>query len=162
MSGGKVHLGVVGGTVPTSGSRAVGVGCHHVAPTLCHGPAVLSGALKLALGSGRVPLCAVKAIKGEHLLHVVKHVVEDPPAKSPLEGSPVAIVSFLVSPEMALKVLLVTGMPVLAENVKVFENVIKVEVEWLLEVLPVASAARVLVGEGAMSNLIILPSALII
>lgn len=98
-------------------------------------------------------------IKGEHLLQVFEHVIKESFAKtSLLKPLPVSIHGLLMSLEVAVKVSFLVGLImgvgvgvevvlvllVLAKRVRVFENVIKVEVEGvevLVEVIVAATTA---------------------
>lgn len=124
-------------------SGAVGEGGHHVPPSLSHCPAVLlPGAVKPALSPGTV------RVKGEHLLQVLEHVVEEPSAEAALlELTPVAVRGLPVGLEVALKVSLLVGLVVGVKVVLVsltkvvFENVVKVErLVVLVEVVVVSSS----------------------
>ena len=99
--------------------------------------------------------------EGEHSLHVLKNVIEDPRSKRPLDMSLVFTVELLVGPEVLLKVSPMPGMPVLAVDVKVLEHVVQVEVERLVDVLPLSSLG-LSVEVCVMSNLVILSSPLLI
>lgn len=100
-------------------------------------------------------------IKGEHLLQVLKHVVKESSAKAPLPTLPVhgVLVSLKVAIKMSLLVGMIVGIGVkvvlvsllLTKNVRVSENVIKVEVEGL-EVL-----LEVIVPTAAASSSMFLP-----
>lgn len=127
---------------------------------------LLGRALKPAPGPGSV------RVKGEHLLQVLEHVVKESLAEAPLlKAPPVAVHGVAVSLEVLVQVSLLVGLTlrvevvVLAERVRVFEDVVEVEVEGL-EVLPevvvappsfVAPARRRIVTE-----LVVLPSPLVV
>lgn len=97
-------------------------------------------------------------VKGEHLLQVLKHVIKESRAEAPLLKLPlvsvhgllmglevVVKVSLLVALILGVKVVVVLLLP--AKRVKVFEDVIKVEVKGLvvlLEVIVVASSSLAL------------------
>lgn len=99
---------------------------YHISSALCHCSTVLFW-------------CTVKAafsllgvsVKGKHSLYVIKHVIKDTCSKTSLKVSLMSAVGLLVGPGVFIKVSSVTGMPVLAVDVKVLENVIKVEAERL-------------------------------
>lgn len=88
-------------------------------------------------------------VKGEHLLQVLKHIIKESPIEAAVLKLPsLPVHSLPVSLEVAVKVSLLVGLIVgmgvgvkvvlvllLSKRVKVFENVIKVEVKGL-EVLP--------------------------
>lgn len=87
-------------------------------------------------------------VKGEHLLQVLKHVIKESPAEAPLLKLPlVSVHGLLMGLEVAVKVsllvALILGVKVvvmlllLAKMVKVFEDVIKVEVKGLVVLLEV-------------------------
>lgn len=161
-------------------SGAVGEGGHHVAPALGHRPAVLlpSRALELSVSPGAVRL------KGEHLLQVLKHVVEDSSAEAPLLELPLLSVHSLpVGLEVAVKVSLLVGLIVgvclgvgvgvevvlvvlLTKSVIVFENVIKVEgLVVLVEVVVATSSCSssvALTWRRAMAKLVVLSPPLVI
>lgn len=99
--------------------------------------------------------------EGEHPLHILKNVIEDTRSKIPVDVSLVFTVDLLVGSEVLLKVPPVPGMPVLAVDVKVLEHVVKVEVEGLVDVLPL-SALCLSVEVHCMSNLVVLSSLLLI
>lgn len=108
---------------------------------------LLRRALKSALGPGSV------GVEGEHFLQVLEHVVEHSSAEAPLlEASPLPVHRLLVSLEVAVKVSLLVRLMMrvevvlvlLTKRVKVFEDVIEIEVEGLVvlpEVVVVAAAA---------------------
>lgn len=73
----------------------------------------------------------VMSIKSKHSLYVIKHIIEDSCSKTSLKVSLVSAMGLLVGPGVFIKVSSVTGMPVLAVDVKVLENVIKVKGEGL-------------------------------
>ncbi len=79
------------------------------------------------------------SVKGKHSLYVVKHVVKDTCSKTSLKVSLMSAVGLLVGPGVFIKVSSVTGMSVLAVDVKVLENVIKVEAERLLGTLSMSA-----------------------
>lgn len=125
-------------------SGAVSEGGHHVPPALGHCPAVLppcSRALKPALSP------RVVHVKGEHLLQVLKHVIKESSSEAPLLSlPPLPVHSLLVGLEVAVKMSLLVGLVLgvkvvlvwllVAEEVKVFEDVVKVErLEVLVEVV---------------------------
>lgn len=131
------------------------VGGHHVPPSLGNSPAVLFGrALKPALS----PL--VVSIKCKHSLHVIRQLLKDPCTESPLEVPLMAAVGLLVGPEMVLKVSFWPGVSVLTVDVKVFEHVIKVEIEGLVEIL--ASTSHAFAGGSTMFQMVILSSPFLI
>lgn len=107
---------------------------------------LLSRAVESALSPGTV------RVKGEHLLQVLEHVIEKSSAKAPLlklpplpvhslpMGLEVAVeVSLLVGLVLGVKVVLVSLL--LTKMVKVFEDVIKVEVEGLEVLVEVVVSA---------------------
>lgn len=126
-------------------SGAVGEGGYHVAPTLCHCPAVLlPRAVESALSPGTV------RVEGEHLLQVLKHVIKESSAKATLLKPPLMSVhSLLVSLEVFVKVSLLVSLILrvgvevvlvsllLTKMVKVFEDVIEIEVERLVVLVEV-------------------------
>lgn len=142
---------------PAAGSRirAVGVRGDHVATALCHSPALFGRALEPALSPRGV------AVEGEHLFHVLEHVVEESAAKRALEVPLVATVRLLVGLEGTVKVLLLAGLLVLPEDVEVLENVVEVEVERLVEVVAVSGTCAI-AGERFVSELIVFPPPLLI
>lgn len=75
------------------------------------------------------------SVKSKHSLYVVKHVVKDTCSKTSLKVSLVSAVGLLVGPGVFFKVSSVTGVPVLAVDVKVLEYVVKIEAERLLGAL---------------------------
>lgn len=77
------------------------------------------------------------SVKGKHSLYVVIHVIKDTCSETSLKVSLMSAVGLLVGPGVFIKVSSVTGMPVLAVDVKVLENVIKVEAERLVGALSV-------------------------
>lgn len=79
------------------------------------------------------------SIKGKHSLYVVVHVIKDTCSKTSLKVSLMSAVGLLVGPGVFIKVSSVTGMPVLAVDVEVFENVIKVEAERLVGALSMSA-----------------------
>ena len=79
------------------------------------------------------------SIEGKHSLYVVIHVIEDTCSKTSLKVSLVSAVGLLVGPGVFVKVSPLTGVPVLAVDVKVLENVIKVEAERLLGALSMSA-----------------------
>lgn len=97
------------------------------------------------------------------LLHVVKHAVKATTtccSKSPLGVSLVsAVMGLLVGPEVILEVPLVTGVPVLAVNIKVLEHVAKVEGR--VDIWTVSAFGSIIM-ECSMSKLVILLSPLLI
>lgn len=153
-------------------SGAVSEGGHHVPSALSHCPALLLyRALESALRSGTV------RAEGEHLLQVLKHVIEESISEGPLlKLPPVSVHSFLMGVEVAVKVSLlaslILGVEVVLVSllvvkiVKVFENVIKVEVKGLVvlsEVIFASSSSSVaLPWQRAMAILVILASPLVI
>lgn len=72
------------------------------------------------------------SVKSKHSLYVFKHVIKDTCSKTSLKVSLVSAVWLLVGPGVFFKVSSVTGMPVLAGDVKVLEYVIKAEAERLV------------------------------
>ena len=143
-------------------SRTVCVCGDHVPSALCHCPAVL---FCRALEPAVRPACV--SIKREHLLHVLKHVIKEFSTKGALEVSLVPVLGLLmgllVGLEVAVKGPLVMGVLVMTEQVRVSEQVIKVEVKVLVEVLSTpATACAWLTRGGAMSKLVILQSPLIV
>lgn len=111
---------------------------------------LLSHALESALSPGTV------RGKGEHFLQVLKHVIKESSADTPLlELSPMSVHSLPVGLEVAVKVSLLVGLVLgvgvgvkvvlvsllLTESLKVFEHVIKVEVERLVVLVKVVVAA---------------------
>lgn len=129
---------------------------------------LLRRALKPAVSPGGVP------VEGEHLLQVLEHVVEDPaPEAGVLKHPPLLVhglsVGLEVAVEVSFLVRLVVGVEVvlvslLAEGVKVFENVIEVEgLVVLFEVIVAASFSSWAVCRGrAVAELIVLSSSLVI
>lgn len=103
------------------------------------------------------------SVKREHLLHVLKHVIKECSTKGAPEVSLVPVLGLLVGLEVAVEGPLVMGVLVMTEQVRVSEQIIKVEVKVLVEVLstPPTSCAW-LTGGGAMSKLVILQSPLIV
>lgn len=106
------------------------------------------------------------SVKREHLLHVLKHVIKEFSTKGALEVSLVPVLGLLMGLEVAVEGPLVMGMMgvlVMTEQVRVSEQIIKVEVKVLVEVLstPPTSCAWLTRG-GAMSKLVILQSPLIV
>lgn len=103
------------------------------------------------------------SVKREHLLHVLKHVIKEFSTKGALEVSLVPVLGLLMGLEVAVEGPLVMGVLVMTEQVRVSEQVIKVEVKVLVEVLstPPTSCAWLTRG-GAMSKLVILQSPLIV
>lgn len=79
------------------------------------------------------------SVEGKHSLHVVKHIIEDTRSKPPLKVSLMPAVGLFLEPGVLVKVSSVTGLPVLAVNVKVLENVIKVEAERLMGTMPMSA-----------------------
>lgn len=69
------------------------------------------------------------SVKSKHSLYVVEHVIKDACSKTSLKVSLMSAMSLLVGPGVFIKVSSVTGVPVLAVDVKVLKYVIKVEVE---------------------------------
>lgn len=67
------------------------------------------------------------SVESKHPLNIVKHVIKDTCSETSLKVSLVSVVGLLVGPGVFLKVSSVTGMPVLAVDVKVLEYVVKVE-----------------------------------
>lgn len=134
-------------------SGAVSEGGHHVPPTLGHCPAVLlSRALESALSPGAV------RVKGEHLLQVLEHIIKESSAEGPLlKLSLLSVHSLPMGLEVAVKVSLLVGLIMgvvvgvevvlvlllllLTKMVKVFEDVIKVEVEGLEVLVEVVLAS---------------------
>ena len=99
--------------------------------------------------------------EGEHSLHILKNVIEDPRSECPLDMSLVFTVELLVGSKVLLKIPPVSGMPVLAVDVEVLEHVIQVEIERLVDILPL-SALGLSVEVYRVSNLVILSSPLFI
>lgn len=93
------------------------------------------------------------SVESEHPLYIVKHIIKDTCSETSLKVSLVSGVGLLVGPGVFLKVSSVTGMPVLAVDVKVLEYVVKVEVERLLRTV-LTSVLRL----PSATKLIILPS----
>lgn len=132
-------------------SGAVGEGGHHVAPALCHCPAVLLGrSPEPGLASGAV------CVEGEHLLQVLKHVVKESfatAAEAALLKVPlVSVHGLLVGLEVAVKVSLVAALVLgvevvlvplllLPEVVGLFEEVVKVERLVVLSEVVMASSS---------------------
>lgn len=79
------------------------------------------------------------SVKGEHSLYVVEHVIKDTCSKTSMKASLVSAVGLLLGPRVFIKVSSVTSMPVLAVDVKVLENVIKVEAERLVSTLSMSA-----------------------
>lgn len=122
-------------TIPRLVSGAVGEGGHHVPSALRHCPAVL---LPRALESALSPGAVCVSVKGEHLLQVLKHLIEESSTEGPLlKLPPVSVHSLLMGLEAAVEVSLLVGlilgvkvvmvMLMLTKMVKVFEDVIKVK-----------------------------------
>ena len=99
--------------------------------------------------------------EGEHSLHILKNVVEDTRSESPLDVSLVFTVELLVGSEVLLKVPPMPGVPVLAVDVQVLEHVVQVEVERLVDALPL-SALRLPVEVYCVSHVVVLSSPLLI
>lgn len=120
------HLSLSHRVVSSSGGSAVCVCGHHVPSALRHCSAVLLR-------------CSVKPafslfgmfVESKHSLHVFKHVIKNTCSKPTLEVSLVSAVGLLVGPGLLFKVSPVTGMSVLAVDVKVLKHVIEVEAERL-------------------------------
>ncbi len=143
-------------------SGAVSEGGHHVPPTLGHCPAVLlPRALESALSPGAV------RVEGEHLLQVLKHVIKESSAEAPLlELPPLPVHSLPVGLEVAVKVSLLVGLVLgvrvkvlvvsllLTERVRVFEHVIKVEVEGMVVLVEVVVASS---SSSSSSSSVALP-----
>lgn len=75
------------------------------------------------------------SVKSKHSLYVFKHVIKGTCSKTSLKVSLVSAMRILVRPGVFIKVSSVTGVPVLAVDVEVFEYVIKVEAERLMRSL---------------------------
>lgn len=71
------------------------------------------------------------SIKSKHSLYFIEHIIKDSCSETSLKVSLVSAVGLLVGPGVFIKVSSVTGMPVLAVDVKILENVIKVKGEGL-------------------------------
>lgn len=91
---------------------------------------LLPRALEFAVSPGTV------RVKGEHLLQVLKHVIKQSSAESPLlKLSPLSVHRLAMGLEVAVKVSLLVGLVLevgvevvlVSEGVKVFENVVEVE-----------------------------------
>lgn len=159
-------------------SGAVSEGGHHVAPALCHCPAVLLGrALEPRLAPGAV------CVEGEHLLQVLKHVVKESAvaaaaAEAALLKVPlVPVHGLLVGLEVAVKVSLVAALvvgvevvlvPLLPEVVGIFEEVVKVERLIVLSEVVMSSSsscsssAVVLTWRRAVAKPVVLPPPLVV
>lgn len=127
-------------------SGAVGEGGHHVPSALGHCPAVLlCGSLEAPTAPGAV------RVEGEHLLQVLKHVVEQSATEAlllelpPLPAGGLAVgleVALKVPPLVGLMVGVVVVVLVLLLTERVSEEVVEVEgLEVLVEVVVGASAA---------------------
>lgn len=115
-------------------ARAVSVRRDHVAPALSDSPAVLAGSMEPVFSLHRAPTGGVEATKRKHFLHVFKHVIEQSTSKRKLlEMMPLSARTILVCLEVIFKMLLGLSVLVLTKKPKVFEEVIKIEVKWLLE-----------------------------
>lgn len=79
------------------------------------------------------------SVKSKHSLYVVEHLVKDACSKTSLKVPFMSAVRLLVGPRVFIKVSSVTGMPVLAVDVKVLEYVIKVEAERLVGILSMSA-----------------------
>lgn len=78
-------------------------------------------------------------VKGKHSLYVLEHVIKDTCSKTSLKVSLMSAVGLLVGPGVFIKVSTVTGMSVLAVDVKVLENVIKVKGEGFVVTLSMSA-----------------------
>lgn len=142
-------------------SGAVSEGGHHVAPALCHCPAVLLGrAPEPGLAPGAV------RVEGEHLLQVLKHVIEESSAVAAeaalLKVPLVSVHGLLVGLEVAVKVSLVAALVVGVEVVLVPlllllllpEEVVKVERLVVLSEVVMASSSS---SATTTSSSVVLP-----
>lgn len=77
--------------------------------------------------------------KCKHSFYVVKDVIKGSCSKTSLKVSLMSTVGLLVGPGVLIKVSSVTRMSVLAVDVKVLENIIKIEAERLVATLPMPS-----------------------
>lgn len=94
-------------------------------------------------------------VESKHSLHVLKHVIKTPRSKTPLEVSLVSAVGLLVGPGLVFKVSPVSGVSVLAVDVKILKHVVKVEAESLVRIG--SHSAPRLPGEvGSITKLIVL------
>lgn len=143
--------------------RTVSEGGHHVPSALGHCPAVL---LPCVL---EFVLSPCVRVEGEHLLQVLKHIVEDAAAaateRSLLKLSPVSVHGLAVGLGMSFKVSLVMSLMVcevrvgvkvvlllmLAKMVKVFQNVIKVEIKGLKVLAEVVVATTTCVAAACVA-----------
>lgn len=142
--------------------RTVSEGGHHVPSALGHCPAVL---LPRVL---EFVLSPCVRVEGEHLLQVLKHIVEDAAAateRSLLKLSPVSVHGLAVGLGMSFKVSLVMSLMVcevrvgvkvvlllmLAKMVKVFQNVIKVEIKGLKVLAEVVVATTTCVAAACVA-----------
>lgn len=107
---------------------------YHISSALCHCPTVLFWCTMKPVFS----LFGV-SIKCKHFLHILKHIIEDACSKTSLKVSLMSTVGLLVGPGVFIKVSPVTCVSVLAVNVKVLKNVIKVKGEGLLSTLSMSA-----------------------
>lgn len=98
------------------------------------------------------------SVKSKHSLNIIKHIIDNPGSKTTLK------VSFMsaVGPGVFIKVSSVTGMSVLAVDVKVLKYVIKTEGERLVGTLSVFALRLPIEVRVSVPELIILASSCLI